>query len=465
MLVNRVERGRYLDSVALMRVSRSLAARAGVEGAALMIGSPSNRGLLRDAGLLAPEGEAATANDLIIAVRARDERTATEALEQAQVLLSQSETQKGSSSSAARSLAGALALLPQANLALISVPGEFAAHEARRALGRGLHVLLFSDNVPLEEEAALKRFARERGLLLMGPDCGTALIAGTPLAFANVVPRGAVGIVSASGTGLQEVSTLIARMGGGVSHGIGVGGRDLDERIGALGTLSALDALEADAGTERIVLISKPPAPQVARRVLERAQRSAKPCIVCFLGMEAGRAAAGPVFAATLTEAAELALGRKLERFPIREPAKIEGKRIEGLYCGGTLCAEAELVFRRRGLAGHRFIDLGDDEYTRGRPHPMIEPAIRNDQVERAMADPRVGAILLDVVLGFGAHENPAGILLGVVTPDKPVIASVTGTERDPQVWSRQAALLREAGVIVAASNAHAAELAASLAA
>ena len=463
MLANRVERGRYLDSVALMRVSRSLEALAGVESAALMIGSPSNKALLRGAGLLAREGEAATPNDLIIAVRARDERSGAEALAQAEALLSQSQAPRNAGSLTARSLAGALELLPQANLALISVPGEFAAYEARRALERGLHVLLFSDNVSLEDEAALKRFARERGLLLMGPDCGTALIAGTPLAFANVVPRGGVGIVSASGTGLQEVSTLIARMGGGVSHGIGVGGRDLDARVGALGTLAALDALEADAGTERIVLVSKPPAPEVARRVLERVRNSAKPCVVCFLGLETDDQGERPAYAATLTEAAERAVGRKLEPFVVSEPMKVKGRRIEALYCGGTLCAEAELIFRRKRLEGHRFVDLGDDQYTRGRPHPMIEPAIRNDHIARAMADPAVGALLLDVVLGFGAHENPAGVLLNVLRGGKPVIASVTGTEQDPQGWSRQARLLREAGVFVAASNAHAAELAARL--
>ena len=465
MLVNRVERGRYLDSVALMRVSRSLEARAGVDSAALMIGSPSNKALLRGAGLLAREGEAATPNDLIIAVRARDERAGVEALAQAQALLSETQQPSRQDSLArARSLAGALALLPQANLALISVPGEFAAHEARRALSRGLHVLLFSDNVPLEDEAALKRLARERNLLLMGPDCGTALVAGTPLGFANAVPRGDIGMVSASGTGLQEVSTLIARMGGGVSHGIGVGGRDLDARIGGLGTLAALDALEADPATARIVLISKPPAPEVARRVLERVKAGRKPCVVCFLGLDSANRGQSPVFAATLTEAAELAMGKKIEELPRSDSARVkDGGRIEGLYCGGTLCAEAELIFRRKGLTGHRFIDLGDDEYTRGRPHPMIEPAIRNDHVARAMADPGVGAVLVDVVLGFGSHDSPAGVLLKAIKGAKPVIASVTGTDQDPQGWSRQVALLREAGVVVAASNAGAAELAARL--
>jgi len=462
MLVNRVERGRYLDSVALMRVSRKLEALAGVKSAAVMIGSPSNRELLRGAGLLAKEGEAATPNDLIIAVLAHDERSGADAMRQADTLLSETQGSVASTESLprARGLGGGLGLMPQANLALISVPGEFAAHEARRALERGLHVLLFSDNVPLEDEAALKRLAGERGLLMMGPDCGTALIAGTPLAFANVVPRGDIGIVSASGTGLQEVAALITRMGGGISHGIGVGGRDLDARIGALGTLAAIDALAADPATAKIVLISKPPAAEVALRVLERIKGTSKPCVVCFLGMERDQS---PMFAGTLTEAAERIMGKKLAPFSTTQIRKIKGGRVEGLYCGGTLCAEAELIFRRKGLSGHRFVDLGDDEYTRGRPHPMIEPEIRNDHVARAMANPEVGLVLVDVVLGYGAHENPAGVLLKTITGQKPVIASVTGTEQDPQGWSRQVALLREAGVVVAASNAHAAELAAAI--
>jgi FdrA protein len=454
MLANRVERGRYLDSVALMRVSRRLEALAGVESAALMIGSPANKALLHGAGLLAKEGEAATPNDLIIAVRARDERSAVEAMQSAMAFLSESSISESSSKVKSKTLAGALESLPQANLALISVPGEFAAYEARKALERGLHVLLFSDNVALEDEVALKRFARDRGLLLMGPDCGTALIAGTPLAFANAVPRGDIGIVSASGTGLQEVSTLIARLGGGISHGIGVGGRDLDARVGALGTLAALDALERDAATRRIVLISKPPAPEVARRVLDRIRSSSKPSVVCFLGMEES---------GTLRDAAEWATGKEVPSLPLPKLKSSPGKIVHGLFCGGTLCAEAELIFRRKGLAGHRFIDLGDDQYTRGRPHPMIEPEIRNDHVARAMADPAVGVVLVDVVLGYGAHPDPAAVLLKVLDGKKTAVASVTGTEQDPQVWSRQVAMLREGGVAVAACNAFAAEIAASL--
>ena len=446
MILNRVERGRYLDSVALMRLSRRLAAQPGVENAALMIGTPSNKALLRDAGLLAKEGDAAGPNDLIIAIRGAD-HAARSALDAA---LELDDAQRPSQLPRAKTLAGALDTLPRANLALISVPGDFAADEARKALGAGLHTLIFSSGVSIEEERALKALAREKGLLLMGPDCGTAFIAGTPLAFANALPRGDIGIISASGTGAQEVSCLIARLGSGVSHIIGVGGRDLDERVGALATLAAIDALEADPATKTMVLISKPPAPKVADAVRERLGRAKKKHVVCFLGQDD----------TTLQAAAEMATGRKIET-PRSGLPRVRG-RVEALYCGGTLCSEAELIFRRRGLTGHRFIDLGDERYTRGRPHPMIEPELRNEHIAAALKDPAVGVILVDVVLGYGAHADPAAVLLQQPL-NKPVIASVVGTDRDPQVRARQVAALEQAGIHVAASNAQAAELAANI--
>jgi FdrA protein len=461
VVLNRVERQAYRDSVALMRVSRALAARPGIEDAALMIGTPSNKALMREAGLLAADGEGAGANDLVIALRASDRAAAEEAFKSVFDLLSETVQNETGNLVQARTLEGALSLLPQANLALVSVPGEFAAREARHALGLGLNVLVFSDNVPLEEELALKRLAKEKGLLLMGPDCGTALIAGTPIAFANVVPRGDIGIVSASGTGLQEVSSLIARLGGGVSHGIGVGGRDLDARIGALGTLAAIDALERDAGTREIVLLSKPPAPEVAALVLERIGRSPKRFVVCLLGLEKAALPKNARLARTLTEAAELATGKKIPEETHRVRAS---GWVRGLYCGGTLCAEAAMLFKQKNLplgeGRNLFIDLGDDQYTRGKPHPMIEPELRNDHVKAALADPKVAAILVDVVLGYGSHPDPAGVLLRTDVSRKPVIASITGTEQDPQGYARQASALREAGVVVAGSNAHAATLA-----
>jgi FdrA protein len=456
---NEILRNRYLDSVSLMRASRRLEALPGVRAAALMIGTPANKALLREAGLLAAEGEAAGVNDLVIAVRTDAESEARAAFESArQVLASQ---EKSAAPGHARSLSGALQALPGANLALVSVPPEFAAREARHALESGLHVLLFTNNVPVEDEVALKRLAAERGLLMMGPDCGSALIAGTPVAFANAVPRGDIGIVSASGTGLQEVSVLLARLGAGVSHAIGVGGRDLDERVGALATLAAIDALERDPATATLVLVSKPPAPAVARRVLARLKQCAKRSVVCFLG------STEPGLARDLTEAAERASGRKLPANDVPRSSRRRNGHLKGLYCGGTLCTEAEII----AGPGHDFVDLGDDRYTRGQPHPMIEPELRTPHLKQALADPGIAAVLVDVVLGYGAHEDPAGVLAAALkgaldgrANQKPVVASVTGTEQDPQSWSRQAAILRAAGVLVAPSNARAAALAATLA-
>lgn len=476
--LNRVDRGNYMDSVALMRVSRKVAALQGVQEASLMMGSPSNKELLQAAGLLEPEGALAGANDLIIAVCASTQADAANAIESAQSLLLQKSESHSGNALQAHSLAGAANLLAGANLALISVPGDYAPLEARKALQRGLHVLMFSDNVPLEEEVALKQFAHSQGLLLMGPDCGTAMIAGLPIAFANVVPRGNIGIVAASGTGLQEVACLIARAGAGVSHGIGVGGRDLYAQVGAITTLDALDALARDPATQTIVLISKPPAPEVARKVLAHVATINKPCVVCFLGLPNADMPPNAQFASTLCEAAEAALGFPLVSKPFGVPRR-SGK-VRGLFCGGTTCAEAQIVFLAQGLAvtsnapvpgamasaPHVFLDLGDDDYTRGKPHPMLEPDIRNDHVRAALAAPDTAAVLIDMVIGFGAHEDPASVLVAALGPKEgrvPVIGSVTGTERDPQGYARQVAILENAGVIVAASNAHAAKLAASI--
>jgi FdrA protein len=170
------------------------------------------------------------------------------------------------------------------NLALISVLGDYAAAEAIKALRPGLSVMLFSDNVSLAHEREIKTLAREKNLLVMGPDCGTAIINGMPLGFANVVRRGAIGVVAASGTGLQEVTCCIDQLGAGISQALGTGGHDLHESIGGISMLYGLDALSADPDTRVIVLISKPPAPAVAEKILARARAAGKPVVVNFLG-------------------------------------------------------------------------------------------------------------------------------------------------------------------------------------
>jgi FdrA protein len=369
--------------------------------------------------------------------------------------------------------------LPAANLALISVPGDFAVAEARKALDLGLHTMIFSDNVPLADEAALKRDARTRRRLVMGPDCGTAIIAGVPLGFANVVPRGDIGLIGASGTGIQEISCLIARAGRGVSHAIGTGGRDLKAEVGAITTLMAIDALDADAATRHVVLVSKPPAAAVAGAVLARVAKSPKPFTICFLGAENVALPDNARAAATLDAAADLVLGAAPGRAGPALPRLQQGKLVRGLYAGGTLCSEAQIVFREAGLAvasnvpvpgasltpagnGHAMIDLGDDAFTRGRPHPMFEPSVRDAPLAEALADPRVGLVLIDIVLGYGGHPDPAGHLAAFLAGrNRPlIVASVTGTDADPQPRDAQVRKLIDAGVIVADSNAAAARAA-----
>ncbi len=479
---NEVRRATYFDSLVLMRIARQTAALSGVEEAGLMIGTPANKDILREAGILAPEGESAAPGDLILALRASDAGAAEAALGQAKRWLDQPRAAAASATLAvARTLRGATSALPDANLALISVPGDFAAAEARKALALNLNVMIFSDNVALADEVALKRAAREKGLMVMGPDCGTAIIGGVPLAFANVVPRGDIGIVGASGTGIQEVSCLIARGGRGISHAIGTGGRDLKAEVGAITALAAIDMLDADAATRHIVLISKPPAAAVARLVLDRVARSSKPFTVCFLGAQGLALPANARGAATLKAAAELATGQTSTPHRSNPPTAARGKLVRGLFAGGTLCSEAQIVFAQAGLTvasnvpvpgalpmqdangGHVLVDLGDDEFTRGRPHPMIEPAVRDAPLAQALADPTVGVILLDLVLGLGGHPDPAGHLAGMLARRNGgpmIVASVTGTDLDPQPRQAQVRKLTEAGVIVADSNADAAQIA-----
>jgi FdrA protein len=494
-VINRVRKAFYMDSVALMRISTSISSLAGVQTAALMIGSTTNKKLMRDAGLLNADSDLAGPNDLIIAVRAENEAAAAEATNKAAALLDAPAASRGRANEwNPKTLESALQQLPGANLAVISVPGEFAAAEAQRALKNDLNVMMFSDNVSVADEIALKEEARRRGLLMMGPDCGTAIIGGVPLAFANVVPRGRVGIVAASGTGLQEVATLLARNGEGISHGIGVGGRDLKQAVGGLTTLTAIDMLDLDRETHHIVLISKPPEPSVAKVVLERVGRSPKSFSICFLGVEKVGVPANASLFGDLRSTAEHALsGKKIDwAASSPDPSELAARiaqgrhRVEGLFSGGTLCAEAQVFFRRAGLPvssnvpipgvdkanaasvdSNLLLDLGDDEYTVGRPHPMIDPTLRNQMLADALNDGKTAIILLDVVIGYGANANPAGELVACLhsVPSRKalLIASICGTEGDPQSYSRQLRLLTEAGFVVAPSNAHAAELAISV--
>jgi succinyl-CoA synthetase alpha subunit len=498
----------YHDSVSLMLVARELSKLDGVRDAAVVMATEANKSILAEAGLLTDEAKHATPNDLCIAVNAESDALAEAALQKADSLLKTKVVTAGGGEFRSKTIRGALASYPDANVAIISVAGCYASDEAWDALQRGLHVLLFSDNVSLEDEIALKTYAREHGLLLMGPGAGTTILNGVALGFANRLPRGPVGIVSAAGTGLQEVSTLIARWGVGVSQGIGIGGRDLKKEVGGIMMLEALKALQQDQATSVLVLISKPPAKDVVEVILQQVSASQKPTVICFLGGEMAAQTNLPnvLPAHTLDECALLAVRAAqpeingIQAFLTTEKARLteqarslrsklnpNQRYLRGLFSGGTLCYEAQVIWKDMLAAPvhsnvplpgrpalpvsaksyhHSAIDLGEEEFTVGRPHPMIDNDLRIRRLLQEAHDPEVAVVMLDCVIGYGAHPDPAAELAVAIRQARQlaegellVVASVTGTEQDPQRLSAQVATLQAAGASVCTSNAAAARL------
>ncbi|HEY0756425.1 MAG TPA: acyl-CoA synthetase FdrA [Ktedonobacteraceae bacterium] len=516
----RVKRGMYFDSITLMKLARALSQMEGVAEASAVMATPANLQLLAEAGLSPMAGLTAEAgsNDVLLIVRASAETYGVAALESAEALLLDSTAEgtvhragEGASDYQPRSLEEARRMYEQASIAVISVPGMYAALEARVALQAGLHVFLFSDNVSLADEVALKRLGAQRELLVMGPDCGTALLNGVGLGFANVVPAGPIGIVGASGTGMQQVMCLLAEAGYGISQAIGCGGRDLSADVGGATTLQGLRLLQADEQTRVIVLVSKPPAAEVAELVLTAATSGNKPVVAAFIGADVSRwreLYTGKIsFAHTLTEAARMASALCANatqtdstlRAPLgpdkAEPGVALDARqhiqqppyIAALFSGGTLCDEALHIWGEQiapvysnvplkpqwmwheaeTQEGHYALDMGADEYTRGRPHPMIDPEARLSYLRAAASDPLVGVILLDIVLGYCAHPHPASIYAPLIQESLRTasqagrrlnyVISLCGTARDPQGLTIQVTLLREAGAEIYTSNAEAA--------
>lgn len=496
----------YFDSVTLMQLQKDLAAMEGVTEAGAVMGTQANKELLAQSGLLTPEAEQARPDDLIIAVAGTDPSLLETALQRAEQLLVKRPTSSGTEEGyRPKTIAAALGMMPEANLALISVPGRFAASVAHQALDHNLHVFLFSDNVDIADEVELKRKALQKGLLVMGPDCGTAIVNGVGLGFANSVRRGNIGIVAASGTGLQEVSSLIHSLGAGVSHALGTGSHDLSDQVGGITALQAVSVLRDDPNTHVLVLISKPPSSQVATRVLRAAIASGKPTVVDFIGADPQELPRHPRlhYAPTLAETARRAveLARQVVLAPALQWAQEQAGRfapgqryLRALYSGGTFCYEALLLLRHylgdiysntplnpnfrlqnpMVSTGHTAVDLGSDEFTVGRLHPMMDMDLRARRLVQEAADPEVAVVLLDVVLGYASHPDPAGELASYVAKalatardagrHLAVIAFLCGTDADPQGYHRQREALEAAGAFVAQSNAEAVELAGLLA-
>lgn len=520
----------YKDSVALMRIAEEVRAATGVARATLLMGTEANKAILEQAGLFSDALRAARAADLMVLVEDADDHDGSRvaaALQLAERLLagkaaaSQPGVQQMSPQSMSMAVAAAHEAGNNAGLAQISVPGAYAAAEALKAIKAGLDVFLFSDNVSLEQELAIKQLAQAHGRLVMGPDCGTAIVGGVPLGFANQVRRGRIGLVGASGTGLQEVSCQIHALGEGVSHALGTGGRDPSAAIGGISLHAAMEMLAADASTEVIVLISKPPAAPVVQslnaRMQQLAAQTGKHFVVLFLGASPSAALPGITPVGTLFEAAAQAValvqgkGKGKADTATRAGAaesvnvaalpkpldnaqnSAQQRYVRGLFSGGTFCTEAQAIWQAHGLRcwsnvpldkslllsdarcsqEHTAVDLGDDVFTVGRPHPMIDPQLRIERLLTEAADPTVAVILLDVVLGWGSHADPAGALApairqacAIASADGralSVIGFVTGTPDDPQNLAAQRECLTQAGVTLADSSSAAAMMALAL--
>ncbi len=506
-----VRRNRYLDSVFLMAVARRIASQPGIRDASALMATEANRNVLVELGYAAEGGPLAAAgpNDLVLALEG--EASAVEAVAAAADSWLAREPgggPEGGGMAAPRSIAAAASARPESSVAVISVPGAHAAREARAALRQGLHVFLFSSNVSLEDERALKLEAQRRRLVVMGPDCGTAWLGGAGIGFANAVRRGPIGIVGSAGTGMQELASLIHQSGSGISNGIGTGSRDLRDEIGGLSTLTAIDALEADPATRVVAVLSKPPGPATAARLLERLRRCTKPTILCLLGAArpqgAGAGDGGNVqLASTIDEAASRALAAAGAEEPAflradaaRQRTAIEAqlarmrpeqRHVRGLFAGGTLCYQAQSIFSRAGLVVHSnaplpgmreladarrsredsLVDMGAEEFVEGRPHPMIDATLRRRRLEQEAQDPTVALVLLDFVLGTIASRDPVGELLDAIRLAQEgaarraghlcLVASVCGTDADAQGLGRQVRALADAGVLVFPSAALAA--------
>ncbi|HNW44775.1 MAG TPA: acyl-CoA synthetase FdrA [Elusimicrobiales bacterium] len=507
MIKTIIKKGAYYDSVALMQVAKKLNSLEGVIDSAVVMATKENKGIIKASGLLTPEILKAGDSDLAIAVSARTPAAAEAAFKAADELLNKKPA--SGSFGGGRKAAGlddAVKVLGGANLAVISVAGRFAGRLAAECLEKDLNVMLFSDNIPVETEIALKKTAVKKGLLLMGPDCGTAIINGAPVAFANSVQRGNIGVVAASGTGLQEVTTLISNEGAGISQAIGTGGRDVKLEVGALTLIQGLKLLAADPATAVLLIVSKPPHPQVLKKISAEIKKITKPVVAVFLGGEMKEKIKEDFYPAkTLEEAALKAacLGKGWKLLKAREIiydmnlkagelAKKEAARkkksscLRGLFSGGTFVSEAQVIlpeftgpvlsnapldkkFKLKDslkLSGHAVIDLGEDEFTVGRPHPMIDFALRNKMIVSEAAKPEVSVLLLDLVLGYGSNLQPLEDIVPSIVEafvrnrELSVVASVTGTETDPQVRSKVVKGLEAAGVLVMPSNAAACRLA-----
>lgn len=506
---NIVKENYFRDSLQLMQLSEEAKKISGILDVALVMGTETNKEVLERLGLLTEDGARATKNDLIIAVKVEKEELLPNILSSLEDMLTKTITTPVIAEKVFYSVGSAIEANPDINLALISIPGEYVRDVAMELLERGVHLHIFSDHVPIEHEIELKKYASSKGLLVLGPGAGTSIINGKAVAFANAIHRGDVGIVAAAGTGLQEVSVLLDRVGLGVSQGLGVGGNDVKEVVGGIMTIDCIKALENDEDTKLIMIVSKPPDPSVIRKIIKVIEEeTSKKFVLCFLGIKGYKVpkklmkrvySCRSLHSAVLRAAslvnpekyreAERKISIKLPEIrklvkKLSENLKPEQKYIRALYTGGTLMYESLLIYRELlkdvysnaplepkykledsfKSYKHTVIDLGEEEFTAGRAHPMIDPTIRKLRLVEEARDPEVAVITMDFVLGYGAHPDPVEAMSSSILEAKKIakedgreivfMAHVCGTERDPQNAVQQEEKLKNIGVVTFPSNA-----------
>lgn len=499
---NYVEKNVYYDSVFLMKLAGKLTDIEGVDNASIGMGTPLNKDTMSEMGLLGEEGSKAGANDLVIAIRAVDEAVCDKAKEEFEKRIQEKNSTSGTAG--CRSIAGAKAVAPQSNLAIISVAGEYAAEEGRKALMNDMNVFMFSDNVSIEDEVELKKLASEKGLYMMGPGCGLSFINGAAIGLCSMVNRGDIGLVGASGSGIQEVMVLVHRNGFGISHAIGTGGRDMWDEVGGITMIQGIRALEADKDTKVIALISKPPAYSALLKVMDVIKECRKPVVVQFInGDNKVLAENGIAYSESFDQTAEMVMelsgGKKVELIDTCDYEAIiaeevgkfapEQKYFRGILCGGSLTDEAQLMWNKEvgpiysnvafseelllknpfESKEHTLIDIGDEIFTRGRAHVAIDPTARVNRFIKEARDPETAVIYLDFLLGYALHPDPASVMAQVIVEEKEraaqegrhlcVVATICGSDMDPQDFEKQKQTLLDAGVIIAETNSRVVKL------
>jgi len=501
MIVNITKKNFFRDSVQMMQFSQQLKDEQGVIDAAIVMGTDLNKNTLKKMGLLTEDGISATENDTLITINCQDENSLNNAVQKAEQLLTSDITK---SKNEFNDLSSALDAFDNANMASLSIPGQFVKEMATELIRKQLHLFVFSDHVPLEDEILLKNLALENNVLFMGPEAGTSILNGTVFGFGNRIRSGSVGIIGASGTGIQESSTMIDLFGEGISHAIGVGGRDLRNDIGGMMTMKTMEVFEDDPNTKAVLLVSKPVGDDVRNKIINKINNfSKKNYVLCLIGDNENREDSAKIKFSKSIQISVLKILKYVNDDAYKKIKDVVRKQVDdsiklakslssdlnndqrfvrGFFAGGTLCYESKIILEQmigkvysnlssddeysiKGNAASKentLIDFGEEEFTSARPHPIIDPLLRKNRILEDADDPNVGVIIIDIICGINAAKNTmafhAETIKKAIENAKEkgrrlsVFAYICGTEKD--VSENELKLLTDSGAKLFTSNA-----------